>query len=303
MSFIDVLNKNKLRIITGVIIGLVVLFAVFTGGFLLMLLVMYIVYAGSKEYVAILRNKGFQPFLRLIIAVDLCFVVLTTLQRFDLVPVILTFGTIGAFMAVLFKGRQPYIANVATTVLGFVYGGWLPCYLILIRQLEMNSLGLITIKLNPGLGFIFLLFFTILLTDVGAFFFGSRYGKTPLAPIISPKKTREGALGGTACGIIVSMLIGYFLHLHWYQSLIAGLLITIFAQIGDLAESLIKRDAGVKDSGNSLPGHGGFLDRADSYLFSTPVAYFYFKYFVIDNQLTVDLINFVRKVGHVVGLL
>lgn len=302
MSFLEVLNKNKKRIITGSIIALIVMFAVFTGGFLLMLLVMCIVLAGSKEYVSILRNKGFQPFLRLIIAVDFCFVILTTLQRFDLVPVILTFGTIFAFIAVLFKGRQPYIANVATTVLGFVYGGWLPCYLILIRQIEMNSLGLMSIKLNPGLGFIFLLFFTILLTDVGAFFFGSRYGKTPLAPIVSPKKTIEGAIGGAICGVSVAVLIGYFLHMHWYQSVISGLLITIFAQIGDLAESLIKRDAGVKDSGNSLPGHGGFLDRADSYLFSTPVAYFYFRYFVIDNQLMVDLINFTRKVGHAIGM-
>ena len=260
-------------------------------------------YAGSKEYVTILRNKGFRPFLRLIIAVDIVFVILTTLQRFDLVPMVLTFGTIGAFMAVLFKGRQPYIANVATTVLGFIYGGFLPCFLILLRQLEMNSLGLITVKLNPGLGFIFLLFFTILFTDVGAYFFGSKFGKIPLAHVISPKKTVEGAVGGTLSGVAVAMVIGYFLHILWYQSLIAGVLITFFAQIGDLAESLIKRDAGVKDSGNSLPGHGGFLDRADSYLFSTPVAYFYFKYFVINNQLALDVVDFARKAVHALGLL
>ena len=84
--------------------------------------------------------------------------------------------------------------------------------------------------------------------------------------------------------------------------MIAGLLITAFAQIGDLAESLIKRDAGVKDSGNALPGHGGFLDRADSYLFSTPVAYFYFKYFVVNNELTLDFISFARRAMNAVGL-
>lgn len=302
MSIFEVINKNKLRIVTGAIIALIVMAAVFTGGFFLMSLVMLVVYIGSKEYVTILRNKGFRPFFRLIIAVDLAIVVLTTLQRFDLVPMAITIGTIGAFMAVMFKGRQPYIANVATTVLGFIYGGFLPCYLILLRQLEMNALGLITIRMNPGLGFIFLLFFTILFTDVGAWFFGSRFGKTPLAHVISPKKTLEGAIGGTISGILVAMLMGYFLHLLWYQSLIAGSLITIFAQIGDLAESLIKRDAGVKDSGNSLPGHGGFLDRADSYLFSTPIAYFYFKYFVVDNQLMIDMISFARKALHAVGL-
>lgn len=303
MGLPGVLNKNTLRLFTGSIIGLIVMGAVFMGGLPLMLLVMYIVAIGSKEYVNILKNKGFMPFLRLIIAVDFCFVILTTFQRFDLVPVVLVVGTIASFMAVMFYGRQPYIANVATTVLGFVYGGWLPCYLILIRQIEMNALGFITIRFNPGLGFIFLLFFTILLTDVGAYFFGSRFGKKQLAPVISPSKTVEGAIGGTLCGIFASMFIGHFLQLAWYHSLIVGILITLFAQIGDLAESLIKRDAGVKDSGDSLPGHGGFMDRADSYLFSTPIAYFYFKYFVVNNQLVIDMLDFLKKTAHIIGWL
>ncbi len=300
---LNILSKNTLRFITGAIIALIVSCAVYAGGFLLMLLVMYIVWAGSKEYVNILKNKGFMPFFRLIIAVDFCFVILTTLKIFDLVPVVLTMGTIVSFMAVLFYGRQPYIANVATTVLGFLYGGWLPCYLILIRQIGMDdSLGLITIHSNQGLGFIFLLFFTILFTDVGAYFFGSRFGKRPLAPIISPKKTIEGAIGGSICGILVALGIGFFLKIAWYHALVVGILITIFAQIGDLAESLIKRDAGVKDSGNSLPGHGGFMDRADSYLFSTPVAYFYFNHFVVSNHLIHQIMDFAKKAAHIIGI-
>lgn len=296
------LNNTTLRVITGLIITVIVLSCVITGGIPLMLLVMYIAYVGSKEYVDILQKKGFRPFLKLIIIADICFVLLTAFKRFDLVPVVLTFGTIGAFTFVLWKGRQPYIANVATTVLGFIYGGWLPCYVILLRQLNQDTLGLLTITMNSGLGFMLLLFCTILMTDVGGFVFGSKFGKTPLAPVVSPKKTVEGAVGGTILAIAAAMLIGWIIHIEWYQSLIAGLLITIFAQIGDLAESLIKRDAGVKDSGNSLPGHGGFLDRADSYLFSTPVAYFYFNYFVVSNQLTIDFLTFARKALHAVGL-
>ena len=236
------------------------------------------------------------------IIADICFVILTALKRFDLVPVVLTFGTIGAFTLVLCKGRQPYIANVATTVLGFIYGGWLPCYVILLRQLNQDSLGFFSIKMCSGLGFMLLLFCTILMTDVGGYVFGSKFGKRPLAPVVSPKKTIEGSIGGSVLAIIAAMLIGYAIHIEWYQSLIAGLLITTFAQLGDLAESLIKRDAGVKDSGNSLPGHGGFLDRADSYLFSTPVAYFYFNYFVVSDQLTMDFLSFARKALDAVGL-
>lgn len=302
MNILGLFNNTTLRIITGTAIGLFVLACVYAGGIPLMLLVMYVAYIGSKEYVDILQKKGFRPFLHLIIIADICFVILTALKRFDLVPVVLTFGTIGAFTLVLCKGRQPYIANVATTVLGFIYGGWLPCYVILLRQLNQDSLGFFSIKMCSGLGFMLLLFCTILMTDVGGYVFGSKFGKRPLAPVVSPKKTIEGSIGGSVLAIIAAMLIGYAIHIEWYQSLIAGLLITTFAQLGDLAESLIKRDVGVKDSGNSLPGHGGFLDRADSYLFSTPVAYFYFNYFVVSDQLTMDFLSFARKALDAVGL-
>lgn len=302
MNILGLFNNNTLRLITGLIIGFLVLGCVVAGGIPLMLLVMYVVYIGSKEYVSILQKKGFRPFLQLIIIADICFVILTALKRFDLVPMVLTIGTIGAFTLVLCKGRQPYIANVATTILGFIYGGWLPCYLILIRQLGQDSLGFFSIKMTSGLGFLVLVFFTILMTDVGGYFFGSKFGKTPLAPVVSPKKTIEGAIGGSLLAVTAAIIIGFIIHIEWYQSLIAGILITVFAQLGDLAESLIKRDAGVKDSGNSLPGHGGFLDRADSYLFSTPVAYFYFNYFVVSNQLTLDFLSFARKALHAVGL-
>lgn len=302
MNIFSIFNNTTLRVITGIVIGVLVLACVIMGGIPLMLLVAYVAYIGSKEYVTILKNKGFFPFLHLIILADICFVILTALKRFDLVPAILTLGTIGAFSLVLWKGRQPYIANVATTILGFIYGGWLPCYIILLRQIDQDSLGLFTVRFNAGLGFLVMLFFTILITDVGAYYFGSKFGKRPLAPVISPKKTIEGCIGGTVMALLTALFIGWLIHIEWYQSLIAGFLITTFAQIGDLAESLIKRDAGVKDSGNSLPGHGGFLDRADSYLFSTPVAYFYFNYFVINDQLTVDFISFARKALHAVGL-
>lgn len=302
MELSKLLNNTMLRLITGTIIGILVLSCVIAGGIPLMLLVLYVTYIGSKEYVSILEKKGFKPFLHLIIVADICFVVLTAFKRFDLVPVVLTFGTIGAFLLVLWKGRQPYIANVATSVLGFIYCGWLPCFIILLRQINQDSLGFLSINMSAGLGYLVLMFFAILMTDVGGYVFGSKFGKTPLAPVVSPKKTVEGSIGGSIAAVIAAMIIGYFIHIEWYQSLIGGLLITTFAQVGDLSESLIKRDAGVKDSGNSLPGHGGFLDRADSYLFSTPVAYFYFNYFVASNQLTLDFISFARKALHAVGL-
>ena len=208
-------------------------------------------------------------------------------QRFDLVAVALTFCSIGAFMWVLFRGRQPYIANVATTLLGIIYCGWFPLHLIFLRHLSSE-------RFHDGLGFVVLMFTAILMTDIGCYYAGRHLGKHKLAPIVSPNKTIEGSIGGAIAAVIGALIIGYFLQLEWYFSVMLGFLCTVFAQIGDLCESLLKRDAGVKDSGHSLPGHGGFLDRTDSFILTIPVMYYFCKHVVFSNELLADLITFFR---------
>lgn len=302
MSLISVLNKNKKRIVTGTLMGILALLGVTSGGLAIAALVWIITFFGANEYVKILNNKGFYPFLSVIVAINSILIVIATFKRFDLMAPIIAFGTICTFMVVLFRGKQPYIANVATTILGFIYCGWLPCHIILLRQLDSTSLGFFTFNANRGLGFILMLFFVILATDIGAYYFGSKFGKTPLCSVVSPKKTVEGALGGAVCAIITALAIGFVINLEWYYALTAGLLMTLFAQIGDLAESLIKRDAGVKDSGNSLPGHGGFLDRADSFIFTAPIAYYFFKFFVVTNTAWADFNNFIQNGLRLLGL-
>ena len=296
MSILETLNKNKLRITTGVIVGVIGLSCVIMGGIPLMILAMVFSFWCSKEWVQILNYKGFYPFLSVILSVNIIFALLATFNRFDLMAPVIAFGIIAAFFAVLFKGRQPYIANVSTTIAGFIYCGWLPCHLIMMRQLGVDKTDIMTISQNQGLGFLLLMFFAILATDIGAYYFGSKFGKHPLCPVVSPKKTVEGAIGGGILAILVSIIIGYFIGLEWYYSLIAGILITVFAQLGDLSESLIKRDAGVKDSGNSLPGHGGFLDRVDSYMFSAPVAYYFFKHFVVSQSIWAEIMDIIHSI-------
>lgn len=297
------LNKNATRILTGSIIGLIALWCLLYGGIALLALISIFVYIGSKEYVQILENKGFYPSLKVMFFSDIIFALLAYFNRFDLVAIAFTVCSISAFIYVLFRGRQPYIANVSTTILGFVYGGWFPLHLLLIRGLNAeNYQGFLKLNIqNDGLGYVVFLFTTILLTDTGCYYFGKKFGKHKLAPVISPNKTIEGSIGGTICAIIGALIIGYFIHLGIYHSLILGVLCTIFAQIGDLSESLIKRDAGVKDSGNILPGHGGFLDRTDSYVLTIPVMFYYLKYFVVSNQLWFDFINFVQRIFHAIG--
>ena len=134
-----------------------------------------------------------------------------------------------------------------------------------------------------------LLLLAVILTDSFCYFAGLQFGKHKLAEVISPNKTIEGSIGGSVTCIIFCFIFGHFMELAWYHSLGLGILIAGFAQIGDLCESMIKRDAGVKDSSNILPGHGGFLDRTDSYVLTIPVVYYYLEFFVQNNFM--DLIK------------
>ena len=125
------------------------------------------------------------------------------------------------------------------------------------------------------------------INDTFAYFGGRKFGKHKLIPRISPGKTREGTLSGLAGSILTSYLYGHFVFEQWLglpfgiiAGVVGGLLICVGATVGDLAESLLKREAGVKDSGSLLPGHGGVLDRFDALYFTLPIAY-WFLYVVL----------------------
>lgn len=245
------LNKNATRMLTGFIMGTIVMLCIMWGDIALLCMLAVMLIAGSREYVKMLNHKGFYPSLKVIYFTEVILATVVYFKRFDLVAITLTICAMASFMWVLFRGRQPYIANVATTLLGMVYCGWFPLHLIFLRDLSCP-------RYDSGLGFVVLMFTSILLTDVGCYYIGTKFGKRKLAPVISPNKTIEGSMGGIFFAILGALVIGYFIDLQWYLSIFAGLICTVFAQIGDLCESLIKRDAGVKDSGTSLPGHGGF---------------------------------------------
>lgn len=288
MDEVKGLNKNATKMLTGFIMGTIVMLCIIFGGIPILLMIFCILIFGSKEYVKILEHKGFHPSLKIIIASEIILAAIMYLNRTEYVALALVACTFAAFLWVLFRGRQPYIANVATTTLGFIYCGYFPLHLLLLR--DMSS-----VEFQNGLGFVVMMFTAILATDVGCYYAGTKFGKHKLAPVISPNKTIEGSIGGIICAIIGAMIIGFFINhwfepLPWYISFSAGLLCTVFAQLGDLCESLIKRDAGVKDSGNSLPGHGGFLDRSDSFIFAIPVMYYFCKYFVFSH----DIVNWFK---------
>jgi phosphatidate cytidylyltransferase len=155
------------------------------------------------------------------------------------------------------------ITDISTTLFGILYICWFFSFLIKIRYL------------NDGLGLLAAVIIITKFSDIGAYLIGSRFGKHPLLPRISPKKSMEGAIGGLGFGVLGAFVCRPFLSFGYLQLLLAGVILSVLGQLGDLSESLIKRDCNVKDSGNLIPGIGGVLDLIDSLLFTAPAFYFY----------------------------
>ncbi len=173
---------------------------------------------------------------------------------------VLGVSLVWSFAAFFMKGSSPII-NLSVTYFGLFYLALPLGFFVLISELPFDSrMWLYYALAVPKL------------TDVGAFFGGYFFGKHPLAPEISPNKTVEGALLGLLAATVTSLLFAPWLTLTPFQAILSGLLIGFFAQFGDAAESLLKRDAKIKDSGR-LPGLGGLLDIMDSLVFSLPLVY------------------------------
>jgi len=172
----------------------------------------------------------------------------------------------------LFHGKANALANAAITLFGILYIS-LFSSLILIRELPARS----SLNYRMGGWLVILIFSTIWICDTVAYFYGSRFGKHPLFKRVSPNKTWEGAIAGFVFGIIAAVGLHYIFvpSLSTIDSMMIGVIVGILGQISDLIESLYKRDAGVKDSSNILPGHGGFLDRFDSPILVGPCVYIY----------------------------
>jgi phosphatidate cytidylyltransferase len=195
------------------------------------------------------------------------------IQKEVLILFTVTLVILALFMYALFA-KEPLpeaMTALAVTVFGIMYVSWLFMHLTLLRGLPY------------GKQFVFYLLIVVWVGDSGAYYVGKSLGKHLLSPVISPKKTIEGALGGIAATLIASIVAKFTLlpQMSVLHAVILGLLLAIVAQIGDLCESLLKRSVNVKDSGTLLPGHGGILDRVDGLIFAAPVLYYYAQVFLV----------------------
>jgi phosphatidate cytidylyltransferase len=173
----------------------------------------------------------------------------------------------------LFRNKASAIINLGTSLLGILYFGLFASALLFIReiyQVEYTQGGLLIISM----------FASIWICDSAAFFGGTAFGKHKLFPRVSPNKSWEGAIFGLLFAVLTMVIskVLFLDFLSWIDVTTIGLIVGIVGQIGDLIESLFKRDAGVKDSSTLIPGHGGIFDRFDSLLYTAPAVLLYIKY-------------------------
>lgn len=183
------------------------------------------------------------------------------------------------------RNRQHELLHWSLTLSGATYIGWTLAHFVLLRAIEtpLSPSGWLGfLGLEPGAAWIVFVLAITFLSDTGAYFTGRLLGHHRMAPYISPNKSWEGALGGlvfaTLTGVFLVYLLGLPIQL-WIGALLGGIG-SIAGQAGDLAESLIKRQVNIKDSGHIIPGHGGILDRIDSLLFTAPVLYYMITIFL-----------------------
>ena len=258
------------RVVSGLVLIPAVLGIVQYGSPLLFLaLVTAAVLIGWNEYYRLIGHMGIK--IDPILGGGLCLLLVFCFYRNDFYLVWLAMCPMLLFIRWYTSGStlEDSLNQVAFSFLGVVYVSGLMGYFILLRGMEYG---------NHILYFLFLVIWS---GDIAAYYVGKTIGKTPLAPRISPGKTLEGSaaglIGSVAGGFAAQQL--FFATLPLNHCLIVALLCGTMGQIGDLAESLFKRRAGVKDSGSLIPGHGGILDRLDSLMFAGPAFYIYYTLF------------------------
>lgn len=254
------------RTISSIILISFIVATIFTNWSSGLLITLFII-RGLYEFFTLLENKGISIYkyfgigMGAIIPLSIVFHFEPT-KSWELLFIVLVL----LFLILMQFRRQDNagaVVGISTTIFGILYVSWFLSFLIKIRYLP-RGIGLFTmVLLITKLG------------DIGAYLVGSRFGKTPLMPRISPKKSVEGAIGGLIFSVLGAWASRGFINLSYLHLIFIGVFLGILGQLGDLSESLIKRDCQVKDSGNIVPGMGGVLDLIDSLLFTAPAFYFY----------------------------
>ncbi|HZT68098.1 MAG TPA: phosphatidate cytidylyltransferase [Acidimicrobiales bacterium] len=260
---------TRTRVLTGVGIGVLALLLFKAGTAPAMVLVTLVATLAAAEGFGALRRSGYRPATLLGLTATVAVMVGAYLKGETALPLVLSMTLVFGFLwylAGVVRARPT--VNLGATLLGFVWVGFLASYAGL--MLDPN-----VFPARHGIAFLLGALIGAVGYDVGGFVFGSQLGRHPMAPAISPNKTWEGLFGGMLTALLASAVIAGQIHPWTLRDGVAlGLVVAVVAPLGDLCESLIKRDLGLKDMGTVLPGHGGLLDRVDAILFVLPATYY-----------------------------
>ncbi len=264
------------RTVTALLLLMVGFPTVLLGGIPYLLFMGFLVAASSWEYAEMFRAAGSRPARWLVLVTVLSVI----LSRYFYPPASSPILTISVLVLMAYhlvdyeRGADHAGLDFSISVGALIYLGWIGSYLFDLRQLP-----------NGGWWAMFALP-CVWLADTGAYMLGAAYGKHRMTPRLSPKKTWEGFAGGIFSGMVMGGFLAYAystwgpLHLPIWMGAIFGLVVGLVTPLGDLGESMLKRQAGLKDSGKMLPGHGGAFDRIDSWIWTAVLGYFFITWFV-----------------------
>lgn len=281
------LGNLTLRLITAAVLIPPVIWVCYAGGWPFVVVIIAFSLLGLNEFYDLITAKGATPHRLLGYAAAGLLPVIAYIGNASLATSALTVTLLT--LMILQLGKQEIrqaIASVSETFFGVIYVGWLLSYAVSVRFISSELERRFGYDFDPQIGFFFMIFCLVAVvgSDVGAYFVGRRYGRRKLAPLISPNKSVEGAFGGVLTGgglaLATKLVFTWFIpgdlakDLGWGAAMAFGFALASFGILGDLIESLLKRDAAIKDAGTILPGVGGVLDRIDSALLGIPVMYY-----------------------------
>jgi phosphatidate cytidylyltransferase len=274
------LGSTAKRVLASIVFLPCLLIIARRGGFYYLALIDIMILIGLWEFYKMMEAKGLRPYKTLGILSGLALSWYIFFRQGIYANFFLSIVFMGIMaLELVRKEKGLAVYHTSVTIFGVFYVAWFGSHLILLRELpHMKGLDY-----SYGFSFVVVAFVLTWCYDTGAYFIGSRIGRTRIFRSISAQKTLEGVFGGIAfsfAGILITRFaIASYLSL--LQCVILAVGASVIGQVGDLVESMIKRDVKIKDASSTIPGHGGVLDRFDSLLFTAPLIYYYFKYFIL----------------------
>jgi phosphatidate cytidylyltransferase len=267
----------RTRLLTSAVLIPIVVCCIYWGGLLFLALLVLLLTLAEIEFCHLVAHEDFHPALAFGIGMVWLFLLDAQFSTLSLLRPGMALILLSSLAWQLFHRQGSPVADWALTVTGGLYLGLCGSCLIGLRSLQPDGLWW-TMTAVPA----------ILLADSSAYVVGRAWGRHKLAPTLSPGKTWEGYVAGVIIGGLMTAVLASFWRVgagagtavSGVHGLILGVLIATFAPLGDLAVSMVKREAGVKDSSNLIPGHGGALDRVDSVLWAAVIGYYYVRVFV-----------------------